>query len=194
MPMHIVQVEDNSPLRDILKIALDAAEPELVLAQFVTGDDAVSYIQVNAADIDLFILDVRLPGYLSGLQLAAFVRAIHCPGYIVLTSGYGSPSQKVLKAIGSEFVPKPWHIPELTENLFRYHIEKPTQASAPSVTLSSNANGTYRDNARSNVLQARAPERPHRVTLSRKVATSECRKAVAGSGLLHRLILKMRTL
>ena len=194
MSIHIVQIEDSSPLRDVLKIALDAADPELVLVQFVTGDEAVPYIQANATDIDLFIVDVHLSGFLSGLQLAFFIRAIHCPGFIVLTSGYGKPNQEILKTLQSEFVAKPWHIPELTQNLFKYHIEKANQSSEPYFDGRAD---TYRNDQFTGLsIEDKAPSTQHmrRVTLSRKVSTGECKKAVIGSGLLHRLISKMRSL
>jgi len=194
MPIHIVQIEGNDPMADVLKIALDAAEPELVLAQFITGDDAISYIRDHAADIDLFILDVRLPGYLTGLQLAAFIRAIHCPGFIVFTSGYGTPKREILNALRSEFIPKPWHIPELTQNLFKYHIEKTIQASSLRDETPAKAITNFERYVPSHDVHLSEAHPVRRAMLSRKVATSECKKPVLGSGLLHKLISKMRNL
>lgn len=194
MPFHIVQIEDNSPLRDVLRIALDAAEPGLVWAQFITGDAAVPYIQANAADIDLFIVDVHLHGYLSGLQLAFFIRSIHCPGFIVLTSAYGTPNQQVLSTLHSEFIAKPYHIPELTQNLYKYHIEKPNQSPESYIDAGTNSQRQHQGNHRSTELHLPATQPMRRATLSTKVATGEYKKVGVGSGLLHKLISKLRSL
>src|SRR3954464_14010142 len=89
MAMHVVHVEDESQFRSILGLAFQAAEPDIRLCQFASGDDALPYIQANAQHIDLFVLDIRLPGSMTGVQVAEHIRALNCPGYIVLTSAYG---------------------------------------------------------------------------------------------------------
>ena len=192
--MHIVHIEGKSPLRDVLQIALDAAEPDLVLAQFISGDEAVPYIQAHAAEIDLFIVDVCLPGYLSGLQLAFFIRAMQCPGTIVLTSGYGSPNQNALNALHSEFIPKPYHIPELTQNLAKYHIKQSSNELKPRLDVPTDSLSNDQANTRPTDIQSPASQQTRRFVLGRKVATGEHKKVVAGSGLLQKLISKVRSL
>jgi CheY-like chemotaxis protein/ribosomal protein L40E len=122
MPMHIVQIEDDSPLRDILKAALIAAQPTVKLLQFISGEDALPYLKEHGQNVDLFIIDIRLPGQLNGLELARTVRFLQCPGYVVLTSAYAAPAREFLEALRAEYIPKPWHLLELTQKVFQYQL------------------------------------------------------------------------
>jgi CheY-like chemotaxis protein len=135
-PMSVVHVEDERPLRDILGIAFRAAEPGINLHQFTSGDEALGYIEANGLDIDLFVLDIRLPGTMNGVQIAQKVRDLHLPGYIVLTSAYQAPDHDLLSALHSEYYPKPWHLFELTEKLLKYRMSK-SAAQEPTVTPTS---------------------------------------------------------
>jgi DNA-binding response OmpR family regulator len=134
-PIHVVHVEDERPLRDILGIAFRAAEPGITLKQFNSGDDAWSYIEANSNNIDLFVLDIRLPGTMTGVEIAKKVRDLHCPGYIVLTSAYQAPDHDILKTLHSEYYPKPWHLFELTEKLLKYRMNKPPAAPKAQVQV-----------------------------------------------------------
>lgn len=118
--MNIVHVEDEKPLKDILKTTLAAFDPNVKIIQFTTGDDALIYITLNIATIDLFILDIRLPGSLNGVQLAEKIRELKCPGNIVITSAFSRPSQQVLASLQCEYYRKPWHLVELMQKLQRY--------------------------------------------------------------------------
>jgi DNA-binding response OmpR family regulator len=124
--MHVVHVEDERPLRDILKIAFQATEPLINLCQFISGDEAMPYIQQHVHSIDLFVLDIRLPGTMSGMDIAHKVRVLNCPGYVVLTSAYSAPEDTLLAALRCDYYPKPWHLLELTQKLLKYRLNKPT--------------------------------------------------------------------
>jgi CheY-like chemotaxis protein len=136
MTMHVVHVEDETPLRDILGVAFKAAEPRMTLRQFSSGDEAMSYIESNSKNIDLFVLDIRLPGKLNGLQMARKIRDIKCPGHIVLTSAYAPPSPDMLASLRCDFYPKPWHLIELTEKFLQYKLKKPqSDADTPTYPM-----------------------------------------------------------
>jgi DNA-binding response OmpR family regulator len=120
--MHVVQIEDDRSLREILKVALQAVEPNITLRQFIAGDDAVAYIGQYAQTIDLFVIDLHLPGKVTGVQLAQTIRDLQCPGFIVLTSAYAPPEDDVLASLRSEYYPKPWHILEVTQKLLKYRL------------------------------------------------------------------------
>jgi DNA-binding response OmpR family regulator len=122
MSIHIVHIEDDQPLKDSLKAAFEAVEPNLHLRQFVSGDEALPYIESHAASIDLYILDIRLPGTLSGLQIAEKIRALGCPGFIVLTSAFIRPSREMLRTLRCEYFPKPWHIHDILPKLGQYRL------------------------------------------------------------------------
>lgn len=116
--MHVVHLEDDAPLREILRAAFQAADPNINLHQFINSDDALAYIQENLEAIDLYVLDIRVPGALSGLELARELRKLEAPGVIVLSSAFAPPSRDVLNELQCEWFPKPWHIMETTKKLF----------------------------------------------------------------------------
>jgi two-component SAPR family response regulator len=120
--MHVVQIEDDKPLKEILKVTLEAAEPHLNLNQFISGDEALPYIRENLENIDLIIVDIRLPGELNGVQIAELIRKLNYKGNMVLTSAYSRPNSDVLKSLSSDFYPKPWHILDITNKILRLKL------------------------------------------------------------------------
>ena len=115
--MRILHLEDEGPLRDILRIALTSVDPKVEMTQFINSDEAVTYIEKNVNDIDLYILDIRVPGKLNGLELAQKIRALGSKGRIVMTSAYRRPSKEQLTELKSEWMAKPWHILNAPEQL-----------------------------------------------------------------------------
>jgi DNA-binding response OmpR family regulator len=118
--MNIVHVEDEKPLKDILRTTLAAFDPNVKIVQFTTGDDALVHITENFSNIDLFIIDIRLPGQLNGVQLAEKIRDLKAAGNIVITSAFSRPSQQVLANLNCEYYRKPWHLVELMQKLQQY--------------------------------------------------------------------------
>ncbi len=122
--MRIVHIEDESLLRDILRRGFKHAEVPIELHQFESGDDAMPFVVQNKQTIDLFILDIRLPGTLNGLQIAQRLREIGCPGSIVLTSAfYSSPDPNWLNTMKAEYLPKPWYVFEIAKKLRQYCLD-----------------------------------------------------------------------
>jgi DNA-binding response OmpR family regulator len=115
--VQVLHLEDDIRLREILQVALRAAEPNLVLKQYINSNDAVAYIEQHVHEIDLFILDIRVPGLVDGLEVARKIRALKCEAPIILTSAYQPPSQNILVELNCEWYPKPWHIFETTRTL-----------------------------------------------------------------------------
>src|SRR4051812_8235846 len=110
--MHIVHIEDDRPLRDILKMSFTTVDSSINMQQFTNGDEALPYITQHKQTIDLFILDFRLPGSMNGLQIAHKLHELNCPGNIVLTSAFTINKSEIPQSLNIEFVPKPWHIIE----------------------------------------------------------------------------------
>lgn len=115
--MHILHLEDETPLREIMKVALIAAEPAATLRQFGNSDEAMRYIEAHVNEIDLYILDVRLPGSLDGVGVARRVRELGGSGVIVITSAYRAPDRTRLQEMNAEWYAKPWHIMEVLDKL-----------------------------------------------------------------------------
>jgi DNA-binding response OmpR family regulator len=115
--MEIIHLEDEGPLRDILKVALTSVDPEIEIRQFRNSDDAMVYIRHNWEAIDMLILDIRVPGSLDGLQTAEALRAEGFNATIILTSAHIRPTRDMLTALNCDWMPKPWHITEMTQKL-----------------------------------------------------------------------------
>jgi DNA-binding response OmpR family regulator len=131
MAIHVVHLEDDGPLRDILKVALKAAEPQIDLHQFISGDEAVRYIEQFGQEIDLFVLDIRVPGSLNGMQVAQKIRELKCAGTIVVTSAYRPPDRDLLNSLSCEWFPKPWHLMDTTQKLFQLARQRDGRRDTP---------------------------------------------------------------
>ena len=124
--MHIVHLEDRKPLRDMLKAILDLVHPGCIVQQFATADDAVDYVRQYGKEVDLFLLDMRVPGSIDGLGVAEFIHQFDCSGVIVLTSAYKSIEQDKLSALNAHWFQKPWSHKEIQEMLHLASIRPPS--------------------------------------------------------------------
>jgi two-component system KDP operon response regulator KdpE len=105
----VLVVEDEAPIRQLLRRALEAHG----FAVTEASDTASGIAQCAEASPDLVILDLGLPDR-DGRELIAEVRAwSRVP--ILVVSGRSSASEKVamLDLGGSDYVVKPFHMPEL---------------------------------------------------------------------------------
>lgn len=117
--LQILHLEDDGPLRDVLKVALQLRDPECEVHQFVGSDDALSYIEDNIGEIDLFVLDIRVPGKLNGVEVAQRVRELKSEAVIVITSAYRAPERSLLQQLDCQWFPKPWHIMETSQHIVK---------------------------------------------------------------------------
>jgi DNA-binding response OmpR family regulator len=117
--MHVIHLEDEYTLRAVLEIGFKAIEPGMTLRQFRSGEEALPYIKEHGSSVDLFIIDLSLPGMLDGLDMAHKIRELTCPGSIILTSGCDVPDADVLRALRCDYVPKPWQLIQLSQKLPR---------------------------------------------------------------------------
>lgn len=115
--MEILHLEDDGPLREIMHIALSAAEPHLRMTQFIDSDAAMQYIEANVENITLFVLDVRVPGELDGLGVAKRVRELGSKRPILVTSAYRKPDQEKMTAYNCQWLAKPWHLLDAPQTL-----------------------------------------------------------------------------
>jgi two-component system copper resistance phosphate regulon response regulator CusR len=80
----------------------------------VAPDGATALDSVAVNDYDLLILDVMLPG-INGLALCSRLRAAGVTLPILMLTARGGPDQRVegLDAGADDYLPKPYHFPEL---------------------------------------------------------------------------------
>lgn len=116
--MCVLHLEDEGPLREILNVALMASNPKLVLQQFISSDDALEYIKSHQETIDIYILDIRVPGKLNGLELAEEIRKLGSIRPIIITSAYRKPEQTELDRLKCTWMEKPWHILDMPKTVF----------------------------------------------------------------------------
>ncbi len=117
MSLHVVILEDEYMLRNVLRDVILAFDKQIHLEQFYNSDDAAAYIGDYGDTVDLYILDLRVPGERDGLELAKYIRTLNQSGVIVITSAYKSPDLMTLEALDCQWYPKPWHIMETTKHL-----------------------------------------------------------------------------
>jgi response regulator of citrate/malate metabolism len=117
MSLQVVILEDEYMLRHVLRDVILAFDHEIYLQQFYNSDEAAVYVDQHVDDIDLFILDVRVPGKLDGIQLAQKIRERNTTSAIVVTSAYKPANIGIFEKLGIQWYPKPWHIMETTKHL-----------------------------------------------------------------------------
>jgi len=126
---YVVHLEDDEPLREILKVAFQATDPNVNLQQFISGDEVVAHIKSNIEVVDLFVLDIRVPGSIDGLGVAQKIRELGSKAPIILTSAYRPPGREKIESLALEWMSKPWHIMEITQRLVKLARSQRTKAA-----------------------------------------------------------------
>jgi two-component system, OmpR family, copper resistance phosphate regulon response regulator CusR len=108
--MRSLVVEDEPIAAQVLAKGLR----EHAYAVDVAVSGAAALEQTGTNDYDLIVLDVLLPG-MSGLDLCRQLRADGLSSPILLLTARGEPDQRVegLDAGADDYLPKPYHFPEL---------------------------------------------------------------------------------
>ena len=101
--LRILVVEDNPDLRETLSLLLEGAGRHIEAV--VNAEDALRTFTAQAFDV--VFTDVKLPG-MSGLDLAARLRAIEPPPWIVISSGAAVPVLTDEAAQRTRFLGKPF--------------------------------------------------------------------------------------
>jgi DNA-binding NarL/FixJ family response regulator len=114
---YVVHLEDDETLQEILKVAFQATDPKVNLKQFINGDDVAAHIKPNVESIDLYVLDIRVPGSIDGLGVARKIREYGSDAPIIMTSAYRAPDREIIDSLSLEWMSKPWHIMEISQRL-----------------------------------------------------------------------------
>jgi two-component system, OmpR family, copper resistance phosphate regulon response regulator CusR len=125
--MRILVVEDEPEAAAVLAKGL--REHAFAVDTAADGRSAVEAIAVN--DYDLVILDVLLPG-LSGLEVCREVRRSGAAVPILMLTARGEPDQRVegLDVGADDYLPKPYHFPELLARIRALLRRGPALASS----------------------------------------------------------------
>ena len=114
---HLLLLEDELPLREIFRITIEMLDRKITLHEFGKADDAVPFIKERWEDINLYVLDIRVPGELDGFGLAKEIRALDKDTPIILTSAFAKPPKTELDEYNIKWMAKPWHLMEIPDKI-----------------------------------------------------------------------------
>lgn len=101
----VLVVEDDPAIRDLAIALLEETVLDVIACE--SGDEAVELLKAQGGNIAMVFTDVRLDGWMDGVDLARAVRSLWPGVHLVVTSGQGGgrvgdmPTDVV-------FLPKPW--------------------------------------------------------------------------------------
>ena len=108
----ILVVDDNEPIRVLLRTVLEAAGFTVWLA--ASGPEGAAAYRDHAQDIDLLLLDIRMPGWDGPETLAAIRATAPCVPCCFMSGDTGDYTERELLALGAAaFFRKPFQFAEL---------------------------------------------------------------------------------
>jgi CheY-like chemotaxis protein len=111
----VLLVEDEASLRDVARLCLKRQGYHVLEAN--NGVEALALWQEKAAQIDLLLTDMMMPGGISGSELADRLRAEKAELKVIISSGYNEEMARdgVSNSPGVTFLQKPYQLASLTE-------------------------------------------------------------------------------
>jgi DNA-binding NtrC family response regulator len=115
--MRLLHLEDEGPFRNLFKIALATIDPKVELIQFMSADEANTHLEQVTDNVKVFVMDIRVPGNLDGLDLAKIVREKYPNAPIIMTSAYQKPDADLIRRLNLIWMPKPVHILNISQKI-----------------------------------------------------------------------------
>ena len=110
----ILLVEDDADVRMVVRDALEASGYQIWEA--MNGPEALNIWKTNAAQIDLLLSDIIMPGGLTGWDLAERLREQRPDLRVILMSGY-SPEPATESQARTYILQKPFTLENLTKTV-----------------------------------------------------------------------------
>jgi CheY-like chemotaxis protein len=124
----VLVVEDNPAVRQVAISTLHSLGFDVVEAE--TGDEAAQVLKTND-HVRLVLSDIRMPGGLSGIDLARFIKSEKPDVHILLTTGYVD-SEEIIEDV--ELLYKPYRATDLADKI-QALLEKPKQPARNIVSM-----------------------------------------------------------
>ena len=143
--IHILIVEDEKPISDLLKLSLTKAGYHCTC--IYNGTEAANKLETDL--FDLILLDVMLPG-LSGFELMDYIRDIGTPVIFITAKNALSDRVKGLRMGAEDYIVKPFEILELlarVEGVLRRHGKLETTITVGDLTINTLSMNVTRDGA-----------------------------------------------
>ena len=131
--IHILIVEDEKPISDLLKLSLTKAGYHCTC--IYNGTEAANKLETDL--FDLILLDIMLPG-LSGFELMDYIRGIGTPVIFITAKNALSDRVKGLRMGAEDYIVKPFEILELlarVEGVLRRHGKLETTITVNDLTI-----------------------------------------------------------
>ncbi len=131
--IHILIVEDEKPISDLLKLSLTKAGYHCTC--IYNGTEAANKLETDL--FDLILLDVMLPG-LSGFELMDYIRDIGTPVIFITAKNALSDRVKGLRMGAEDYIVKPFEILELlarVEGVLRRHGKLETTITVDDLSI-----------------------------------------------------------
>lgn len=125
----ILVVEDEISILDVIT---DALEGEGFAVHACTCAQAGVDVLRQHPEIDLLFTDIRLPGDMSGWDLAEFARGLRPEIPVVYATGYAEGPRRIVS--GAEFFTKPYRIAQILETIVDLLNNRPNDNSKPAET------------------------------------------------------------
>ncbi|MEL6269766.1 MAG: hypothetical protein AAFV33_20150 [Chloroflexota bacterium] len=116
----IVHLEDDGPLCELTRTALEFTAPHVELVQYKNSDKLLAYIKANHREVDGYIFDIRVIGTMTGFELAQRMRKAGIATPIVLTSAYLKPPRDEMEKYNLEWLAKPANLFDLQKWVLKH--------------------------------------------------------------------------
>ncbi len=111
--LHVLHLEDEWSLAQIVRTTIALVEPGCVLEQCADADRALTYASEHMHELDLLLLDVRVPGAIDGIGVAQRMRELGYARAIVLMSAFQPPNRALLEQLRCTWLAKPIELARL---------------------------------------------------------------------------------
>jgi DNA-binding NtrC family response regulator len=113
MPVSILIIENEKLVCEALSDILDLGGHKSIVA--CDGEEGVDVFRANPSQIDLVILDMRLPGLLGGADVLGELQALRPDMRVIISSG--DDRKKLTSQFGTHdhvfFLPKPYDVEDV---------------------------------------------------------------------------------